>query len=186
VDNDGRPEVLFGRFNGDVFALNGESGSVLWTINLGATSYIQSEPSIADLDGNGQLDLVVTQWSGNHRVYALRGNNGSVLWYSDATTDWMYHGASIADLDEDGKPRSSSGATTPRCERSRGVGRARVGVHRAYYVGAPTSVADLNGDGHLEVAYKRLGQGRRPLERRASRWTYDAGNGIFADRPSPT
>jgi hypothetical protein len=59
VDNDGKPEILFGAFNGDVWALNGEDGSVRWTVNLGTSSYIQSEPSIADLDGNGQLDLVV-------------------------------------------------------------------------------------------------------------------------------
>jgi len=104
VDNDKKPEVIFGAWYGYVYCLNGEDGSVCWQINLGTNSYIQSGPNVLDLDGDEQLDVIVAQWAGDCRVYALKGDSGSVLWYSDEPNDYMYHGGSFADIDEDGKP----------------------------------------------------------------------------------
>jgi outer membrane protein assembly factor BamB len=161
LDNDDKPEVVFGTFYGNVFCLNGEDGSIRWQVNLGQASYIQSEPGICDLDQDGQLDVVVAQWKGDLRVYALRGNDGSTLWYSDAPGGDMYHGGSIADIDEDGKPEIAIGCYDHRVYLLNGEDGSLEWYYAApQYVGAPTSVGDLNGDGHLEiafVAYNRLG-----------------------------
>ncbi len=160
VDNDGVPEVIFGTFYGYVYCLNGEDGSECWRTNLGSNSYIQSEPNILDVDNDGQLDVVVTQWAGDCRVYALRGNDHSEIWHSDLPTDWMYHGGSFADIDEDGKPEIVIGCYDGKVYLLNAEdGSLEWEYPTSSYVGAPTSVADLNNDGHLEivlVSYNRL------------------------------
>lgn len=154
VDNDGKPEVLLGTFYGNVFCLNGEDGSIHWQKNLGSNSYIQSEPAILDVNADGQLDVVVAQWAGDCRVYALWGNNGSVLWYSDLPADYMYHGCSFADLDEDGRPELIIGCYDNHVYVFNAEDGSLAWQYIApYYIGAPTSVGDLNDDGHLEVVF---------------------------------
>ncbi len=180
VDEDGRPEVIFGAWYGYVYCLNGEDGSQCWRINVGTNSYIQSEPNILDVDGDGDLDVVVAQWAGDCRVYALEGRDGSTLWYSDAPNDYMYHGGSFADIDEDGKPEIVIGCYDNRVYCLNGEdGSLEWQYSDIFYMGAPTSVADLNNDGHLETvyfSYNRVGV----LSHTGSRlWSYTAGGSVF-------
>lgn len=180
VDNDGKPEVIFGTFYGYVYCLNGENGSQCWRINLGTNSYIQSEPNILDVNQDGQLDVVVAQWAGDNRVYALRGNNGSTLWYSDLPNDYMYHGGSFADIDEDGKPEIAIGCYDNKVYVLNGEdGSLRWQYTAPYYVGAPTSIADLNNDGHLEVVIFSYNIVRSLSYTGSMLWTYSAGGGSF-------
>jgi len=153
LDNDGLPEVVLGTFYGHVFCLNGENGSVLWQADLGTNSYIQTDPAILDCNNDGQLDVVVGQWQGDCRVYALNGDDGTVLWFSDIPEDWMYHGASFADIDEDGLPELVIG----NYDGDLYVFNAEDGsllweYPGVLYIGAPTTIADLNNDGHWEIA----------------------------------
>lgn len=161
VDNDDKPELLLGTFYGNVFCLNGEDGSICWQKNLGSTSYIQSDPAVLDVNEDGQLDVVVAQFAGDCRVYALWGNNGSSLWYSDLPSDYMYHGCSFADLDEDGKPELVIGSYDNHVYVFNAEDGSLAWQYVApYYIGAPTSIGDLNDDGHLEVifvSYNMLG-----------------------------
>ncbi|KPL00584.1 MAG: hypothetical protein AMJ90_08115, partial [candidate division Zixibacteria bacterium SM23_73_2] len=180
VDNDGKPEVIFGTFYGYVYCLNGEDGSQCWRINLGTDSYIQSGPNILDLDNNGQLDIVVAQFAGDYRVYALRGDSGTVIWHSDEPTDWMYHGGSFADIDEDGKPEIAIGAYDSHLYLLNGEdGTLKWDYSAPNYVGAPTSIADLNNDGHLEivfVSYNMLGVLSHTKD---LLWSYYTGGNMF-------
>jgi outer membrane protein assembly factor BamB/uncharacterized protein YceK len=154
VDNDNKPEVIFGTFYGYVFCLNGEDGSICWQKNLGTNSYIQSEPNILDLNNDGQLDIVVAQYAGDCRIYALKGDDGSTLWYSDEPQDYMYHGGSFADIDEDGKPEIAIGSYDSHVYVVNGEdGSLKWDYTASNYIGAPTSIADLNNDGHLEIVF---------------------------------
>lgn len=180
VDNDNKPEVIFGTFYGYVFCLNGEDGSIYWQTNLGTDSFIQSGPNILDVDLDGQLDVVVAQWAGDCRVYALKGDDASVLWYSDEPGDYMYHGGSFADVDEDGKPEIAIGCYDNYVYLLNAEdGSLEWDYRGTYYVGAPTSIADLNNDGHLEivfVSYNRLGV----LSHEGDLlWSYSVGGNIF-------
>ncbi len=180
VDNDGKPEVIFGTFYGYVYCLNGEDGSQCWRINLGTSSYIQSEPNILDVNQDGQLDVVVAQWAGNNRVYALRGNNGSTLWYSDLPNDDMYHGGSFADIDEDGKPEIAIGCYDNNLYVLNGEdGSLRWQYTAPYYIGAPTSMADLNNDDHLEIVIASYNIIRALSHTGSMLWSYTAGGGSF-------
>ena len=154
VDNDNKPEVIFGTFYGYVFCLNGEDGTIKWQINLGTNSYIQSGPNIFDLNDDGQLDIVVAQYNGDCRIYALKGDTGSVLWYSDEPKDFMYHGGSFGDIDEDGKPEIAIGCYDNNIYVLNAEdGSIEWEYTAAYYIAAPTSIADLNNDGHLEIVF---------------------------------
>jgi outer membrane protein assembly factor BamB len=154
VDNDDKPELLLGTFYGNVFCLNGEDGSIRWQKNLGSNSYIQSDPAILDVNEDGQLDVVIAQFAGDCRVYTLWGNNGSILWYSDVPTDYMYHGCSFADLDEDGRPELVIGSYDNHVYVLNAEDGSLAWQYIAsYYIGAPTSLGDLNNDGHLEVVF---------------------------------
>ena len=181
VDNDHKPEVVFGTWWGNVFCLNGEDGSVRWQENIGSGTCIQSAPGIVDVDLDGQLDVVVAQWFEPNRVYALSGNDGSTLWYSDAPQDWMYHGGSLADIDEDGKPEIVIGCYDDHVYALNGEdGSVEWDFPAGYlYIGAPTAIADLNNDGHLEIVYvshDRLGV----LSHTGSFiWGFNAGGSIF-------
>jgi outer membrane protein assembly factor BamB len=180
VDNDNKPEVVFGTFHGYVFCLNGEDGSICWQINLGTNSYIQSCPNILDINGDQKLDIVVAQWNGDHRIYALYGENGSTKWYCSQPQDWMYHGGSFADIDEDGKDEIAIGCYDNHVYVINSEDGSPVWNYLASsYVGAPTSIADLNNDNHLEivfVSYNIIGV----LSHTGSLlWSYSVGGNIF-------
>jgi outer membrane protein assembly factor BamB len=180
VDNDGRPEVVFGAFHGYVYCLNGEDGSPVWQVNLGTNSYIQSDPAILDLDADGQLDVVVAQWAGDERIYALRGNDGSALWFSDLPEDYMYHGASFADIDEDNLPEivigSYDGDLYVLNAENGSLAWEYTGI---LYIGAPTSIADLNRDGHLEIVFAYYNSVKVLSHTGAPLWTYTTGGSVF-------
>jgi outer membrane protein assembly factor BamB len=154
VDNDNKPEVILGAWYGYVFCLNGEDGSICWQINLGSDSYLQAGPNILDLDDDDQLDIVIAQYAGDCRIYALKGDDGSILWYSDLPQDYMYHGGSFADIDEDGFPEIAIGSYDEYIYVLNGEdGSLAWDYHAPYYVASPTSIADLNNDNHLEIIF---------------------------------
>jgi outer membrane protein assembly factor BamB len=180
VDNDDKPEVILGAWYGYVYCLNGEDGSVCWLKNLGTNSYIQSGPNILDVDLDGQLDVVVAQFAGDCRVYALKGDSGSVLWYSEEPTDYMYHGGSFADVDEDGKPEIAIGCYDNHVYLLNGEdGSLKWDYSSFNYIGAPTSIADLNKDDHLEIIFvsgNRLGV---LSHTKNLIWSHSTGGSIF-------
>jgi len=180
VDNDGRPEVVLGAWYGHVFCLNGENGDTCWHINLGTDSYIQSGPNILDVDGDDQLDVVVAQFAGDCCVYALRGNNGAALWHSEEPSDYLYHGGSFADIDEDGKPEIAIGCYDGYVYVLNAEDGSLEWKHGdAYYIGAPTSIADLNNDGHYEIVYVSYNKLVVLSNTGGELWSYYAAGGIF-------
>ena len=180
VDNDDKPEVILGAWYGYVFCLNGEDGSICWQTNLGTNSYIQSGPNILDLDDDGQLDVVVAQYSGDCRIYALKGDDASILWYSDVPQDYMYHGGSFADIDEDGKPEIAIGCYDNHVYVVNGEdGSLEWDYFAPYYIASPTSIADLNNDDHFEIvftSYNRLGVLNHTGD---LIWSYTTGGSMF-------
>lgn len=180
VDGDDKPEVVLGTFYGNVFCLNGEDGSVAWNVNLGTDSYIQSCPAILNIDGDAIPDIVVAQYAGDCRVYALKGSNGHTLWFSDRPADWMYHGPSFADIDGDSKNELVIGSYDNRIYALNAEDGSLLWEYTDYaYIGAPTSIADLNNDNQFEIVFSsgyRLGV----LSHTGSLlWNYSTGGSIF-------
>ncbi len=101
INNDGVDEVLYGIWN-TLYALNGD-GSILWEKPVSGT--ILLPPTVADLDGDGTLEIVLNTGGVPNagRVY-LMDNLGNDLtgWPLNFDNHWMINAPAVADLDGDG------------------------------------------------------------------------------------
>jgi len=61
-----------------VFALNGKNFNFFWSVDLDAY-FIENHPILADVNGDGVLDVIVASWDG--KVYFLDGKNGSIIFH---------------------------------------------------------------------------------------------------------
>jgi outer membrane protein assembly factor BamB/murein DD-endopeptidase MepM/ murein hydrolase activator NlpD len=161
INGDGKPEVVVGSYDYNVYALSGEDGSVLWKYKTGHC--VSSAPAIADIDNDGKPEVVVTAYY-DRNVYALNGEDGSVLWIYP-TWDWILSSSpTIADVNNDGDLEVIVG-----CGINAG---ARVGVvyalngengsvlweyepeiYNAISWGFSATVADIDNDGKQEVVF---------------------------------
>lgn len=156
IDNDGTLEILHGEFGGYVKCINAATGLQAWEIAVDKNSWIQTAPTIVDLDGNGQLDFVVASWSFSSldSVYAYQANNQSLLW-SYPIHDYIYHGTAVADLDSDNKPELVIGAynDTLYCINGENGTTQWKYAGSGGYIGAPATIADIDNDGSCEVVF---------------------------------
>jgi disulfide bond formation protein DsbB len=92
LDNDEYPELVIGNYDGYVYAIHGENGSMYWNYD---GTYAYYNTLIADLDSDGAYEIVA---SGSYSISVLN-HDGSLLW--DESTSGSFRGAAIADLDSD-------------------------------------------------------------------------------------
>jgi outer membrane protein assembly factor BamB len=156
IDNDSKPEILHGGFDGAVMCFNAENGSVAWTLPVFNNSWVQTAPTIVDLDGNGQLDFVVSTWAfspDTSRIYAYHGATKALMW-SKAVSDYVYHGTATGDIDNDGKPELIFGDYNAKIYALNGEDGSTLWTYQAQsYVGAPVTIADVNHDGYCDVIF---------------------------------
>ena len=101
INNDGAKEIVFGEagedgtFNGRTVALKA-NGSLLWNSSTTAVQGFQTSPAVADLNGDGFPEVIITAGDG---VYVYNGSNGVELWRKHVAN--VYAGAVVADLDGD-------------------------------------------------------------------------------------
>jgi outer membrane protein assembly factor BamB len=160
IDNDGILEILHGGFDGHVLCINGNTGDIKWSLPVDENSWIQTAPTIVDLDGDGSLDFVVATWAfsdDTSKIYAYRGYDHSLLW-KKPVSDVMYHGTAVTDLDHDGKPELIIGSYngTLYALNSEDGSEAWSYTYSGlsyYYIGAPATIADLNNDGNCEILF---------------------------------
>lgn len=115
VDGDGLPEVVFG--TGDFWARNGGAsdstkifvlnhvGKLQWVRDLGARTL--ASPTLADLNGDGRLDIAIGLWEGANqgKIYALHGGHGTDMPgypVNNAGGNKIIGQISTADFDNDG------------------------------------------------------------------------------------
>lgn len=157
IDGDGKPEILHGQFGGYVLCINAENGTKAWEIAVDTNSWIQTAPTIVDLNNDGKLDFVVATWNAvdrsKNKVYAYQANNQQLLW-TYALNDVVYHGTAVGDLDDDGKPELVIGCynDTLYCiNGENGTTNWKYSVGNNFYVGSPALIADLDNDGKCDV-----------------------------------
>lgn len=111
ITNDGMDEILVAAFN-RLYAYKG-NGDLLWSLQLTGTATYP--PSVADVTGNGQLELV--QLTGgipnNGRAYVI-DKDGNVLpgWPVSINNYWLLSAPALADLDNNGQMEIIFGVRT--------------------------------------------------------------------------
>lgn len=160
LDGDGKLEIVVGSMwkangKGDVTVYRADTREKVWGVEL--EGCVQSAACLVDLDADKVLDVVVATWRGTNAVHALSGRDGSALWTFETDLEGdesmgLYHGASAAFVG--GQWRIAFGT----CSSKRGTlyvvdggGNLQWKEELGEYLFAPTTMADLDGDGTPEV-----------------------------------
>ncbi|HEV3076311.1 MAG TPA: VCBS repeat-containing protein [Thermoanaerobaculia bacterium] len=168
IDGDGKLEVVFGSFDHHVYVVDAATGVAKpgWPVDVGDTVY--SSPALYDIDGDGLPDIIIGTdnylWppAGGGCLRVLRYNGTSVNGFPQCVNQTINSTPVVADLDGDGKPEIIVGtghfyqsSNNPphkvfayHCDGSAVTGWP---VTVDGQVGTTPAVADLLGDGHLEV-----------------------------------
>lgn len=165
IDGDGKPEIVVGGgvfYQGNVgrkvYAFECDGRDVPgWPVTVEAQVF--DSPALADLDGNGHLDVVITDENAN--LYALRGNGTQIFKMKPKSffgTSPNADNPIVADVTGDGTPEILVAVNTEIAVVSAtGAQLTDDGAHdgrRSYYTETSTSgavVTDLEGDGQLDV-----------------------------------
>jgi outer membrane protein assembly factor BamB len=133
---------------------------ILWKQPLPSLS--MGSPAIADLDGDGWLDVVVGMYFGDKAsaggVYAFRGKDGHKLWEFRVPYGPVDTSIGIIDVDKDGKQEiffGASGGGPFYCINHDGKVRWKIecAKDRPEVFDSPPSFADIEGDGRIEVIF---------------------------------
>lgn len=159
IDGDGNLEILHGEFGGYVICLDAKTGIKKWEILVQANTWIQTAPTLVDIDGDELLDFIVGTWclskSDTNRIYAFRGNDQKLLWKREINAT-VYHGTSVADIDKDGRLELIFGdydGILYVLNAENGTTKWTYTDNDWYYIGSPISIADLEGDNYCEIVF---------------------------------
>ena len=123
----------------------GPDVDLLWSFH---TDYaVESSPAIADIDGDGKLEIIVGSDDG--KVYAIN-NDGTLLW-SFTTGDRVRSSPAIADIDGDGKLEIIVGSDDGKVYAINNDGTKLWSFTIGRWVSSSPSIADIDGDGKLEI-----------------------------------
>lgn len=161
IDNDEKLEILHGEFNGWVIGIDAETGVKEWEILVdSSTNWIQTAPTIIDINKDGQLDFVVASWGTDtsSSIWAYLGDNLELLWRSNIPQGHIYHGTSYADIDNDGKDELLNGSYDGKVyalnsEDGSLLWDYEFSEDNLYYIGAPLTIADINNDKKYEIIF---------------------------------
>lgn len=152
LDGDGAMEIVVGVMamadrHGRVVVLDAATQKEKWIAKV--PGHVQSEPVLVDLNGDHVMDVLVTTWRGDKCVRALCGRDGHELWKYAMQGD-MYHGLSVVET-TDGV-RLIAASIAGDVTMLDGNGQLVWSKQPGGYLFAPTTLADVDGDGTLEIA----------------------------------
>lgn len=157
VDNDGSQEVIVpSSCNPKTFCFNGGLGSIRWTT---PTKGSDSPPTIADIDGDGELEILHGEFLGY--VICINAKTGTAKWEIQVQPNtWIQTAPSLVDIDGDGlldfvvATWCLSKSDTNRIYAFRGYDQTllwKQDIGATVYHG--TSAADIDNDGKLELIF---------------------------------
>jgi outer membrane protein assembly factor BamB len=128
--------------------LNGSTGQKIWNYTTGSRVY--SSPCVADLFGNGKLEVIVGSFDDN--VYCLDGSTGQKIWNYTTNDLLEFISPCVADLFGNGRLEVIVGSSDDRVYCLNGTTGHKIWNYpTGGAVYSSPCVADLFGNGKLEV-----------------------------------
>lgn len=107
INGDSVPDAIVGCHDSSVYAVSGRDGSQLWRNGFPRSQrtgkWVWDNPLLAELNGDGTLDVVVGGGGGIGEVFSLSGADGTKLW-AVAMGKAAMAGTRLANLDDDMVP----------------------------------------------------------------------------------
>lgn len=127
-----------------------EAPEKIWTVDTRAPSYGSS--AVGDIDGDGKLEIVFGTYFNDEHLYAINAEDGTVLWKIKSDGGPLDASVAIVDLDGDQKPEILTGdSSTGKFFCFDGAGKEKWSIKLLNSTDSPPAVADLDGDGVLEI-----------------------------------
>jgi hypothetical protein len=161
LDRDGKNELLVATTDGQLHAFRGD-GSILPGFPLILVGFPQYAPSVADLDGDGSLEIVqfTRGFTSGGRLYVINANGTVRPGFPISVLNSNLEGSpTLADLDNDGEleilvpQRGSSNGYLRVFEASGVEWGGNWPVLLSHVPTGSPALADVDGDGTLEIAY---------------------------------
>jgi len=159
IDGDGNLEILHGEFWDYLIYLDAKTGNQKWELQIQEKTWIQTAPTLVDLDGDNILDFVIATWcldkADTNRIYAFRGYDQKLLWKKEIEGR-VYHGTSVTDINGDGKPDLVIGDYSGTLYALNGENGETIWQYTnplLYYIGSPAAIGDLDSDGICEIVF---------------------------------
>ena len=194
IDKDGKKELVFTAL--DIFCLDGATGKTKWSVPSGcdrknasgsAFGRASNAPVIADIDKDGQLDIVTfqTNYAKGQTCIGVYDKNGYFKKGFPKYTEKPVYAAVVSDLDKDGKMEICVGMGTGSTAKNavcvyNCTGGVRSGWPVKYGFGLYSdsmTTADINGDGVKEIIF--LYDEERPVILNADGSEYYVTDGKF-------
>ena len=148
-----------GTSGGRIRILNGQTCQQIEVIQAGPAVRDAATPAIADLDGDGQMEIV-TRINGANGVnggviaFKFNGTNYDVMWQQPGTgTGQAWDGLSIHDLNDDGKPEliGTGGEVFDGA-----TGTPVAAANAAIILGSEPVLADVDLDGTVDLVANKV------------------------------
>jgi hypothetical protein len=145
-----------GSEGGRIRILNGQTCKQIEVIQAGPTILDAATPAIADLDGDGKLEIVARANSGGVVAFKFDGAKYAQMWVQPAAGPGglgNWDGVSVHDLDNDGKPEiiGNSGVVL-----NGQTGAVIAAANPAIFLGSDPAVGDVDGDGKAELVANKV------------------------------
>lgn len=196
LDGTGRLSVLQGSTDGGLYCLRGSSGHLRWKFQTQGESLMHT-PAVADLQGDARLEIVFGSYDPGYgdqdRLYCL-DSLGQVLWERTFPgTELIYSSPAIGDLDRNGTPEivigtSKEGGYSPSAFvfALDSSGNTVWSVPQPKSVYSSPALADLNGDGPLEICFGVYNGTYDCLDSTGHRFQFVPGGPLLERSPWPS